>query len=67
MELFSPSSKNKKNYSEKISYIFLKESWCYFSGNGNPEKNYYIFLKESCSYISGNGNSEKKFHIFQET
>ena len=24
--------------SEKVSYIFLKESCCYVSGNGNPEK-----------------------------
>ena len=29
-----PSSKNKKNRSEKISYIFSKKSFSYISGNG---------------------------------
>ena len=35
---------------EKVSYIFLKESFYYFSRNGNLEKN---------PYISGNGNPIK--------
>ena len=57
MELFSPSSKNKiKNPSQKISYIFSKESCSYISGNENPEK---IF------FISGNRNPKRRF-IFQE-
>ena len=51
---FSPSSKNKKIHTEKmsyslmlkISYIFSKESFSYISGNGNPEK---------ILCISGNG------------
>ena len=51
---FSPSSKNKKNPSEKISYA---------SGNGNPEKTSYIFSKENCSDISGNGKLPKFFYI----
>ena len=27
---------------KKISYIFLKESFCYIAGKGNPEKILYI-------------------------
>ena len=58
------SSINKKNppekisytsgngYTENISYIFIKETFLYISGNRNPEKSLYI---------SGNRNPKKLF------
>ena len=64
--LFSPSSKNKKIYPDKISYTL---------GNGHPEKTSYTFSKGSFSFILGNGNPEKNslyfskwnFLVFPET
>ena len=55
MELFSPSSKNKKKYTPKNFLYFLKRK-LYISGNRNAEK---IF------FISGNRNPKRRF-IFQE-
>ena len=63
--LLSPSSKNKKVHPEKIPYIsgngnflyFLKKSFSYISGSGNPPKKFLI--------LSGNGNPKKRL-MFQE-
>ena len=62
--LFTPNSKNKRNpprenflyfrkrKPRKISCVFLKECFCYISGNGNPEtetlKELLIFLGITC-------------------
>ena len=68
MEIFNPSSKNKKIHPEKISHT---------SGNGNPEKNLSYLLKrklflyfwkrkpQEIPYSSGNGNP-KNLLILQE-
>ena len=61
---FTPNSKNKRNpprenflyfrkrKPRKISCVFLKECFCYISGNGNPEtetlKELLIFLGITC-------------------
>ena len=49
MELLSPSSKNKRNYSEKKVLYFRK--WNFLTLR---LKDVLIFSKESFSYISGN-------------
>ena len=52
MELLSPPRANflcfRKRNPKKMSYIFLKESFAYISGNGNPKK-LLIFQKTGLS------------------
>ena len=43
----------KKRRSEKISYIFSKESFCYILGKKKP-KTFFIFQETELSYISRN-------------
>ena len=55
-----------KRESRKNFLYFLKRSFSYMSGNGNPQKISCIFSKESFCYISGKGNPET-FFVFRET
>ena len=48
----------------ELSYIFLKESFSYISGNVNSEK-LFTFQDTELSYISGNRNFNKLL-IFHE-
>ena len=49
MELFNPSSRNKKNPPQEHFLYFRKRK---------PQQISYIFSKESCSYILENRNTE---------
>ena len=62
MELLSQSSKNKKIFSKKSSYIFHIFRKMKLSAS-NIKKILYIFSKECFSYILGNENLEKILYI----
>ena len=60
----------KKTRSEKISYIFSKESFSYISGNGTlhfsaQARKIKEIHPRKISYTSGNG-SPKKFRVFSQ-
>ena len=71
MKLFSPSSKNKKIHSEKVSNTLILKSFLYFLKRKlflyfrerKPHKISQIVSKESFRYISGNRNPEKMLYI----
>ena len=71
IELFSPSSKNKKNsprenflyfYIKKILIFSQKRAFLIFQETETPKK-FFIFQETEPFYILGNGNTKKTCHI----